>query len=62
MEPSGIARELSFLLPLREAKMKPLGIAIVCAVVLYGVDAYWFNGVYFTAASHLLSQVFGSFR
>ena len=42
--------------------MKPLGTALVCIVVLYGLDAYWFDGRYFTAASHLLSQIIGSFR
>jgi hypothetical protein len=42
--------------------LKPLGIALVCIVILYGADAYWFDGQYFTAASHLLSQIFASFR
>jgi hypothetical protein len=42
--------------------MKPLGTALVCIVALYGLDAYWFDGHYFTAASHLLSQIIGSFR
>jgi len=25
--------------------------------VLYGVDAYWFNGVYFTAITSIMSQI-----
>ena len=37
--------------------MRLLGTALVCIAVLYGVDAYWFNGVYFTAATGMMSQI-----
>ena len=47
---------------LGRAKLKPLGIAFVSIAVLYGLDAYWFDGQYFIVASTLLSQIFRSFR
>jgi hypothetical protein len=63
MEPSAVSAEKPRAKGVYWSKrMKPLGIALVCIAVLYGLDAYWFDGLYFTAASHLLSQIFGSFR
>ena len=69
MEPSGfggnprIDNGLPFFVPTKgETKLKPLGIALVCIAVLYGLDAYWFDGLYATTATHLLSQILRSFR
>jgi hypothetical protein len=37
--------------------MRLLGAALVCLAVLYGVDAFWFNGVYFIAINSMISQI-----
>ncbi len=37
--------------------MRFLGAALVCIAVLYGVDAVWFNGVYFSATTSMMSQI-----
>jgi hypothetical protein len=42
--------------------MRFLGAALVCIAVLYGVDAYWFNGVYFAALTSMMSQIVGHLR
>jgi hypothetical protein len=42
--------------------MRFLGAALVCIAVLYGVDAFWFNGLYFTLAGRMMSQIVGHFR
>jgi hypothetical protein len=42
--------------------MRLLGTAAVCVAVLYGLDAYWFNGVYFAAATGMMSQIAEHFR
>ena len=38
--------------------MKPFVAMIVCAAVLYGIDAYWFYGHYFAALEGMLSQLY----
>jgi hypothetical protein len=38
--------------------MREITAAIVCIAVLYGVDAFWFDGRYFAAASLALRQVY----
>jgi hypothetical protein len=40
-----------------EAKMKPFVAIVVCAAVLYGIDAYWLNGQYFAILEAMLSQI-----
>jgi hypothetical protein len=42
--------------------MRLLGAALVCIAVLYGVDAYWFNGAYFAAATSMMSQIVRQLR
>jgi hypothetical protein len=37
--------------------MRNLVSVLVCAVVLYAVDAAWFGGQYFTAFTRMLSDV-----
>jgi hypothetical protein len=32
--------------------------ALVCIAVLYGVDALWFDGSYYAAVSHVLSNLY----
>ncbi len=42
--------------------MRLLVTALVCIAVLYGIDAYWFNGLYFAAVESLASQIFAHWR
>jgi hypothetical protein len=39
--------------------MRLLGAALICIAVLNGVDAFWFNGLYFTLAGRTMSQIAG---
>ena len=43
-------------------KVKGLAAALVCAVVLYSVDAYFYDGWYVTRIATLLSQIYVHFR
>jgi hypothetical protein len=38
--------------------MKSLKAAAVCVALLYVIDTYWFNGLYFAAADQMVKQVF----
>ncbi len=37
--------------------MRFLGATLVCIAVLYGVDAVWFNGAYFNAATSMMLEI-----
>ena len=39
-----------------------LMVAGVCIVVLFAVDALWFNGQYFVGANDMMSNIFRHFR
>ena len=43
-------------------KLKGLAAALVCGVVLYFIDAYFYDGHYASHISTLLSQIFIHFR
>jgi hypothetical protein len=47
---------------LGDKNMRLLGAALVCMAILYGVDAFWFNGLYFTAAVGMMSQMVEHWR
>ena len=42
--------------------MRMLVAALVCMAVLYAVDVIWFNGLLFTAAAGMMSQMVDHFR
>jgi hypothetical protein len=37
--------------------MRLIGTAIICVVALYGIDSYWFNGMYFDAVRGVATQI-----
>jgi hypothetical protein len=38
--------------------MESLKAAAVCVALLYAIDAYWCNGLYFAAAHQMVEQAF----
>jgi hypothetical protein len=38
--------------------MRTFGAALVCIAVLYGLDAYFYNGQYFAGVEHGISDIY----
>jgi hypothetical protein len=38
--------------------MRLFGAALVCVAVLYGLDAYFYNGQYFAILDHEISDIY----
>jgi hypothetical protein len=37
--------------------MRFIGAAAICGIALYGIDAYWFGGVYFEAVRGVAAEI-----
>ena len=42
--------------------MRNLLAAVVCLAILYGVDAFWFNGQYYHDLIRMLSDIYRHFQ